>query len=414
MARTSKARTPKPKAPQHPARNGQLMPKVALVYDRVNTPFGGAEKVLLALHDIFPEAPLFTSVYEPERATWAQVFKVTATFLQRLPGASTRHRWLAPLMPLAFETFDLDAYEVIISITSAEAKGIITKPNQLHLSYLLTPPRYLYSHRQEYLTSVPSFVRPLIIPWLNYLTWWDQAAAARPDVLIPIAQVVGRRIEQYYRRQPAEVIYPPVQAIDLNQHITPAELKKLVPSDEPFYLVVSRLVPYKRIDLAIQACQKLGRQLVIVGEGPERVRLQQLTDRHLLNKTYFLGSQPQEVINTLYGRAIALLMPGIEDFGITALEAHSAGVPVIVHQASGAAELIEEDETGIHIHNEAAADLVEAMHFIESGRAAGRFTATKLKQNAAKYATTVFCEQFRHAVLTHWQAHLKEYQKGKV
>src|SRR5258708_2622600 len=166
-------------------------PKVALVYDRVNTHYGGAENVLLALHQIYPSAPLYTSVYNPQTATWAKVFDVRTSFLQKFPFAKKFHRLYVALMPLAFESFDLSEFDIVISISSAEAKGVLTKPNQLHVCYLLTPTRYLWSHAEEYQKDwLTGPIRALIF---NYLRWWDQSAALRPDIFIPISQLVAER-----------------------------------------------------------------------------------------------------------------------------------------------------------------------------------------------------------------------------
>ena len=197
-----------------------MSPRIALVYDRVNTPYGGAEKVLLALHQAFPQAPLFTSVFHP-RAVWAKIFKIKTSFLQKVPFANQLHRFFVPLMPLAFESLDLSMYDIIISVTSAEAKGIITRPNQLHVCYMLTPTRYLYSHRAHYEQTHWPFKIPLLNFFsrklFDYLTWWDQVAAQRPDVIIPISGLVKKRIEKYYQRAVSDVIYPPV---DLNEQKT--------------------------------------------------------------------------------------------------------------------------------------------------------------------------------------------------
>jgi glycosyltransferase involved in cell wall biosynthesis len=222
---------------------------VALVYDRVNTPHGGAEKVLLALHALFPNAPLYTSVYNSKTASWANVFDVRPSWLSRLPFAH-HHRLLLPLMPLAFESFDLSAYDLIISITSAEAKGIITQPHQLHLSYLLTPTRYLYSHQHEYLTTDSHLSAPgtkwLAHQLLKYIKWWDQAAAARPDVIIPISELVAKRTRHYYNRSTVSPIYPPLETLPL----TTQRPTLLPPTFDQYLLIVSRLVSYKRLDVA--------------------------------------------------------------------------------------------------------------------------------------------------------------------
>lgn len=379
------------------------MPSIALVYDRVNTPFGGAEHVLLALHQTFPDAPLFTSVYDAQTAQWADVFEVRPSFLQRLFFARARHQLLAPLMPLAFESLDLSQFDIIISITSAEAKGIITQPHQLHICYLLTPTRYLYSHRSDYQKTswlrLP-IIRQLGQQALKYLTWWDQAASARPDVLIPISKRVGERARIYYKREPAAVIYPPIPAVTQIKQQT----ESLLPPDlinQPFALVISRLVDYKRIDLAIQACENSGLPLVIVGSGAEEVRLKQLASS---SQTFFLGSLPELQKNTLLQACTVFLMPGVEDFGITALEAARLGKTVILHSESGAAELLPEKSGAIHLRELTVKSLILAL------KQASNFhpDLSRIKKNLRDCAITNFRQRFQEAVFAFWHAHQNE------
>jgi len=363
-------------------------PKVALVYDRVNTRYGGAEQVLLAIKSIFPEAPLFTSVYDPSQAKWSSEFEIKPSFLQSWPGASRNHRWLAPLMPLAFESLDLSEFEIVISITSAEAKGVITKPHQLHICYLLTPTRYLYSHRHQYLESVP--FSKVIKPFLNHLTRWDQVAITRPDVVIPISELVKERIKKYYHLSTEEVIYPPVE---LPTQIYPAP-------DLPFskyFLSLSRLVDYKRIDLSIRACLKLGKNLVVAGDGPSMPRLKKMAQNS--NQILFLGEVSSRAHHQLLAHSQALLMPGQEDFGITALESNAHGRPVIIHQKSGAAEII----SGIKIKNEFLSSLSEAIIDLDKHN----FSSNKLSKYMKKYDKTVFVEKFKKIVDEKWRQHVR-------
>ncbi|MCX6706351.1 MAG: glycosyltransferase family 4 protein, partial [Candidatus Woesebacteria bacterium] len=208
--------------------------KIALVYDRVNK-WGGAERVLLTLHEMFPDAPLYTSVYDEASTSWAKVFpKIYTSFLQRIPFAKSNHELFGWLMPLAFETFNFDMYDLVISITSEAAKGIITKPKTKHICYCLTPTRYLWSHYDLYFKN--KLFRFISKPFINYLRNWDKVAAQRPDQIIAISTEVKNRIKKYYNRD-AEVIFPPVSL----HH------KKYLSKNHAYYLIVSRLVPYKRV-----------------------------------------------------------------------------------------------------------------------------------------------------------------------
>jgi glycosyltransferase involved in cell wall biosynthesis len=380
------------------------LPRVALVYDRVNTPHGGAEKVLLALHQAFPQAPLYTSVYDQDQAQWANVFELRSSFLQNFPFANKLHRWLAPLMPLAFESFNLDEFDIIISVTSAEAKGVLTKPHQLHVCYLLTPTRYLYSHRQDYLETLPKipFVKEIAIDLLNYLAWWDQSAARRPDIYLPISKLVGQRCREFYHQEPQPVIYPPVEVLPVTKTDQAKTFEEqsceLGIEADQYYVVVSRLVPYKRIDLAIRACTELKRKLVIVGEGPELSKLKEKANDSN-NLITFLGNQSQTKVNALLHHCRGLLMPGLEDFGITALEAVAVGKPAVIHYQSGVAELIKDKKTGIHLKKLTVEAMKEALVELE----ATQFDSQHLIQSVRKYATTTFVQNMQTRILEYWQ-----------
>lgn len=376
--------------------------KVALVYDRVNTPYGGAEKVLLALHQAFPNAPLYTSVYH-QRARWAKVFKIKTSFLQKIPFANKFHRFFAPLMPLAFESLDFSKYNIIISITSAEAKGIITKPDQLHICYMLTPTRYLYSHKTHYRQTHWPFKIPILnffsCKLFDYLTWWDQTAAHRPDIIIPISSLVKDRVEQYYHRLANEVIYPP---IDPNELKPVEDIEKYRPYYLPdkYCLVISRLVPYKRIDLAIQACQRLNKNLVIIGEGPQEKELKNISS----NNTYFLGNVTTTQRQAIISQAKVLLMPGLEDFGITAMEAILSDTPVILHKKSGVSELFTNEPVALYINQLSINAIIKAIKNLENSK----FKFTALKKKLRKYAINDFTRRFQITVFKFYKQ-----QKGR-
>ncbi len=364
-------------------------PKIALIYDRVNTPFGGAENVLVSLHEIFADAPLYASVYDAQRAAWAKSFRVIPSFLQHIPFAKKFHRLFAVLMPLAFESFDLSVFDIIISITSAEAKGVLTTPNQLHVCYVLTPTRYLWSHAEEYEKHwLTGPIRKLIF---SYLRWWDEAAAFRPDVYIPISHVVAERCQRYYHRSTEEVIYPPLSFPENMTPKTTADIQQ----EKPFYLIVARLVPYKKIDLAIQACQKMEKNLVIIGDGPDKSRLQKIANstRSKVRITFLSAVQFEKVI-AYYSSCEAFLAPAEEDFGITVLEAQALGKPILVYEKSGGAEVIEKNKTGIYIREQSIEGIIAAIQESEQIT----WDSTYIQQSVQKYRQQQFQKTFQEKI----------------
>lgn len=327
--------------------------QVALVYDRLNK-WGGAERVLLTLHKLFPDAPLYTSIYDKKRAPWASVFNVKTSFLQNFPFAMN-HELFAVLMPLAFESFSFDEYDLVISITSEAAKGIITKPKTKHICYCLTPIRYLWSGYDEYFKN--PILRFLSKPAVSYLKFWDKIAAQRPDTYIAISKEVQGRIRKYYGRD-SEVIYPSVdfQKTQNTQLARISEYQNIRLSDFPshrstefseysgrYFLIVSRLVPYKKIDLAVKAFNSLGLPLKIIGAGSEFNKLKNMAKSNI----EFLGYLTDKELVGYYKDCRALIFPGVEDFGLTILEAQNFGKPVIAFRGGGALETIVEGKTGL-------------------------------------------------------------------
>jgi glycosyltransferase involved in cell wall biosynthesis len=353
--------------------------RVALVYDRVNK-FGGAERVIAALHEIWPEAPLFTSVYDSVSADWVKGWDVRTSFLQSFPFAKKWHEGFGWLMPLAFESIDFSEFDVIISVTSEAAKGIITNPRQLHICYLLTPTRYLWSHANDYLSQVPGLLRPLARIVQTKLRIWDYIAAQRPDYIFAVSELVRKRCLKFYRRSP-EVIYP---MLSLNISIKRSDLSvrqgRTLP-DREYFLVVSRLVPYKRIDLAIEACNRLKFPLVVAGTGSEEEKLKKLAGPTIK----FTGYLTDKELIRYYRNAKAFIMPQEEDFGLTAVEALGFGIPVISYKHSGAAEIIKDGKTGILFEEQSADSLINALEkfdklAIQENLSSGRFLKNQFKE----------------------------------
>lgn len=346
--------------------------KVAIVYDRVNK-WGGAERVLLSLRKVFPEAHLYTSLYDAKRASWASGFsKVFPSFLQKLPGFHGRHEYLAPLMPLAFESFNFTGYDLVISVTSEAAKGIIVRTPTKHLCYCLTPTRYLWSHEDLYFRN--PFIKYLSIPAIKYLKGWDKVAANRPDLFVAISKNVQSRIQKYYKRD-SVVLYPPV---DVNMWINNEEKE----TKKTHFILISRLVPYKRVDLAIQTFNKLGFPLYIVGQGSEENKLRKMSKKNIK----FLGQLKDEDIKECYRTSKALIFPQDEDFGLVSLEAQASGIPVIAYKKGGALETIIEGETGIFFNKQTVDELSKAVLSLDNKV----FNKNKLVNNARRFSRENF------------------------
>jgi glycosyltransferase involved in cell wall biosynthesis len=346
--------------------------RTAIVYDRVNK-WGGAERVLLALHEMFPEAPLYTSVYDAKHAPWAKVFpEIKTSFLQKFPFAKSNHELLPVLMPLAFESFDFSDFNLVISVTSEAAKGIRTKPGTMHLCYLLTPTRYLWSHYDDYFGS--ALFRLLTKPLTRYLKNWDKAASARPDKIIAISSEVKERIKKYYGRE-SEIVFPPV---DTGGVPTSGKGK--------YYLIISRLVKYKKVDLAIEAFNKLGYPLTIIGTGKEERHLKHKAKRNIT----FTGEVSENELIKYFVGAKALIMPQEEDFGIVSVEAQAHGVPVIAYKKGGAIDTIIPGKTGVFFESQEPENLIEAVLKFEKMR----FVVDNLFTNSKRFSKNEFKKKF--------------------
>ncbi|MDP3941730.1 MAG: glycosyltransferase [bacterium] len=347
--------------------------RVAIVYDRVNK-WGGAERILLALHELFPNAPLYTSVYNPAHASWAKDFNVRTSFLQSIPFAKEAHEFFPVLMPLAFESFTFADFDLVISVTSESAKGIITHPHTRHICYCLTPTRYLWSGYADYFLN--PFLRILAFPFVFYLRYWDKIAISRPDSIIAISNEVRKRIKKYYRED-VPVIYPPL-AIDDSGSSTRKRGK--------FFLVVSRLVPYKRIDLAIKACNELQLPLKIVGTGSQLSMLKSVAGPTV----EFVGNLTDEELVQYYKGCQGLIFPGREDFGLTILEAQKYGKPVIALRAGGALETMIDGKTGIFFYPQTIKALRNALRRFQKKK----FDAAICKKQAAHFSKERFKSEF--------------------
>lgn len=361
--------------------------KIAIVYDRVNK-FGGAEQVLLAMHEIWPEAPLFTAVYNPATAGWARVFTVHPSFMNRIPLARLHHEFFPWLTPVAFESFSFDAFDVVISVTSAEAKSIITKPSTIHLCYCLTPTRYLWSGYQTYqqragLGVFDALAKVTLARLIPHLRRWDYIAGQRPDAFVAISMHVKQRIEKYYQRKVGAVIYPPV---DTNTY----HIAKPTTASPPelSFLVVSRLVAYKRLDLLVQAFNQLGFRLTVVGNGRDLGYLRRLARKNI---SFVNRKLTDKELAEYYQECSAFVFAGQEDFGIVAAEAQACGKPVLCFADSGMAEIIQPGVTGELIPEQTVESIIEVVHTFISKR----YAPDICRENSLRFDTIRFQKQLK-------------------
>jgi glycosyltransferase involved in cell wall biosynthesis len=364
--------------------------KIAIVHDYLNQ-YGGAERVLEVVHEIWPEAPIYTSLVNFEKMQ-RQGFKtqgkdLRSSFMQKIPFKRFfANSYFLPLYPLAFERFNLDEYDVVFSITSYAAKGIITKPDTLHVCYCCTPTRHLWNH-EEYISLHPNIKKihkPFLYPIIHYLRLWDMAAAQRVDTFIAISKEVSRRIEKTYHR-PSRVIYPPVK-LERFLKIEPKKTEK----NKGFFLIVSRLGGHKRVDLAIQAFNLLGLPLKIIGEGSKLKEYKKMAKSNI----EFLGRLPDMEVDSYYQHCLAFIYPQEEDFGITALEAQAAGKPVVAYRKGGALETIRENETGVFFHPQTPEALAQAVKvFLDL-----EWDVKTCRQNALQFSEERFKKEIKEAV----------------
>jgi len=367
--------------------------KIALVHDWL-TNWGGGERVFWSLHELYPKADIFATVYNEEAMPEFKELDVHTSFLQNIPLAKTKHQLFPVLRTYAVESYDFSNYDIVISDSSAESKGIITKPGTLHISYIHTPTRYYWSEYDKYLVD-PGFgwLNPaikLVMPYfVNKMKKWDYAAAQRPDVLCSNSDNVKARIKKYYDRE-ATTIHPPVDA----------KRFKLQEKKEDFYLVVGRQVPYKRVDLAVQACTTMGVKLVVIGEGSESENLKKMAGPTV----EFKGRLNDKETAEYYSRAKAFLFTAEEDFGITPLEAMACGTPVIAYGKGGATETVKDGTTGFFFDRQTPESLMNAIQKFEKTK----LDPKKIRSHALTFDDMVFKKNFRTLVEQEWKKHKKE------
>ncbi|HEY1011797.1 MAG TPA: glycosyltransferase [Herpetosiphonaceae bacterium] len=353
--------------------------RIALVHDYLNQ-HGGAERVLEVLHDMYPEAPIYTSIYDaaampPAYRRW----DIRTSFMQKLPGWRKHFRKYFLLYPTAFENFDLSAYDLVISCSSAYAKGVITRPGAVHICYCHTPMRFAWRAadyvKREQIGGLFGAVLPF---FLTYLRLWDTQNSRRVDHFIANSKTIQGRIGHFYRCE-SSVLTPPVELPDYAPR--PAE---------DFYLTGGRLVPYKRIDLAVRACTKLGLPLVVFGAGRDGDELRRIAGPTVT----FKGRVDDATLRDLFARCKAYLMPGEEDAGIQPIEAMAAGRPVIAYQAGGALDTVVEGVTGRFFTEQTVDALCDA---IRRSRA-DQYDQDAIRRHAESFGRPIFEQRFRAEV----------------
>lgn len=341
---------------------------------------------MLSLKKAFPKAPLYTLVYNPATSPWAKKFKVIPSFFNQIPFFRTRHELLAPVSALGFEAFNFDEFDLVISITSDTAKAIKVNSPTLHLCYCLTPTRYLWSGAKDYVNPVLTFLK---LP----LQKQDLIHSQNPHAYISISKTVQNRVKKYYHRD-SDVIYPPIDYGFWSSKPKTFNLKPLT------YLLVSRLVPYKKVDLVIRAFnqpQLQGRTLKLVGTGSELKRLKSLASRNVK----FLGQVSDQQLRKLYQSSKALIFPQDEDFGLVPLEAMSAGLPVIAYRSGGATETVIEGKTGLFFDQPTVGSLIKAIKQFETMKINPRACPPirrACQKNALRYDENTFIKNFKAKV----------------
>lgn len=361
--------------------------KIALVHDYL-VQDGGAERVLQALQQIWPEAPTYTLFFDPQRLPVFRDKDVRTSFLQRAPLIKTKYQMYVALMPTAMEQLDLSDYDVVVSNTSAFAKGVIVRRDALHICYCHTPTRYLWSDTHSYVQELrlPRLAKSLLLPVLSYLRLWDRQAAERVDHFIANSKTVEERIKKYYRRD-SRIIYPPV------------EIDRFSISSEPktYFLAGGRLVAYKRFDLIVEAANKTGLPVKIFGTGPIEEELRRSAHENVT----FVGKISDEEKARLYAGARAFIHPHEEDFGITAVESMAAGRPVIAYRKGGATETILEGVTGEFLDEQSWEELADTMIRFDDKR----YDPERIRAHAGTFHQTTFQQSIRQFVEEAWKHH---------
>ena len=353
--------------------------RVALIHDWL-TGMRGGEKILEVFCELFPDATLFSLLHnEGKMSPTIEQMKIKTSFVQHLPLKATKYRSYLPIMPIAIESLDLSDYDLVLSTSSAVAKGAIPHRNATHICCCLSPMRYLWDQYTEYFGKGRAGIltRGAMAIVAPFLRRWDIRSSSRVHHFIAISKTVEERIARIYQRT-SDVIYPPVST----------DLFSVSEKDHGYYLVVSALVPYKRVDLAIDAFNRWGEKLLIAGTGPDKEKLEKMANKNI----EFLGWQSDENLKGLYAGCRALIFPGVEDFGIVPLEAMASGKPVVAFGAGGALETVVadgENATGIFFHEQTPEALIQAVKSLSTRT----YDPYRIRQHAEQFDRKVYKQQ---------------------
>ena len=354
--------------------------KLAIVHDWL-TNMGGAEQVVINFKEIYKDAPIYTTFYTPEKLDdKLKNIDVRTSFLQK-KKLIYNHKKYFPLMPLAFSLFNMKDYDVILSSSSSCAKGVKKRKDAIHICYIHTPMRYAYEFKGEYTKGMNPIKKMLVNILMFFMRIWDQKNSKRIDYFIANSSEIKRRVKNTYNRD-SVVINPPVRCNMFN----------ISETDGDYYLVMSRLVGYKRFDIAVEACKQLGKKLVVIGDGPEREKLEKIAEEN--ENIVFMGRQPDEVVKKYMSECKALLFPGLEDFGIVPVEAQACGRPVIAYGKGGVLDSVIDGKTGVFFDEQTAKSLGDAITKFECMK----FDKQIIREHALQFDETEFRRKIKEFV----------------
>jgi len=368
--------------------------RIALVHDYL-VQYGGAERVLECFSEIFPYAPIYTLIYSKElmRGKFSKK-NIQTSFIQKIPFSKSNHRIFPLFMTFGVEQFDFSDYDVALSDSSGFAKGVITGPETLHICYMHTPMRYAWDDCQKYTSDFyfPRLIKKVVPFFMNYIRLWDKVSADRPDKIIANSNFVARRIKKYYQRE-SEVIHPPVNL----------EKFYLAEKQEDYFLMVGRLIAYKRFDIGIKAFNKLGLKLKIIGRGPDLAKLKKIAGPNI----EFLGRVSDEKLAKYYAQCRAFIFPQEEDFGIVAIEAMASGRPLIAYKGGDIVEHVEDEKSGIFFEKQNEQDIISAVEKFEKMQ----FNSDYIRRSVLKFDKSLFKAKIKEYIEKELEKNKSEIEK---